>query len=86
MAAAKSIIIKKVVERLFQPLFIFDLIVKDPLVDILDGLFKKSPRQESILRSLLLTAHRTKENAQEIKILNAVVNDAVGILHLLLFN
>lgn len=86
MTAAESIITKKVVERLFQPFSIFDPMVKDPLVDISDDLLKKSPRQESILRSLLLTAHRNKENAQEIEILNTIVDESVGILRPLLYD
>ena len=86
MAAAESVIANKVAEKMLQPLYILDSNVKDTLEDMLDTLFQKSPRQESILRSLLLAAYTSERTIRETDILNTVVDDARSILNPLLFD
>ena len=86
IAAAESVIANKVAEKMLQPLYILDPNVKDTLENMLDSLFEKSPRQESILRSLLLAAYASEGTIRETDILNAVVDGARSILNPLLFN
>ena len=71
---------------MLQPLYILDPNVKDTLENMLDSLFEKSPRQESILRSLLLAAYISEGTIRETDILNAVVDSTRSILNPLLFN
>ena len=86
MAAAESVIANQVAEKMLQPLYILDPNIKDALENILGTLFEKSPRQESILRSLLLAAYASEGTIRETDLLNAVVNGARSILNPLLFN
>lgn len=85
MAAAESIIAKNLADKLLQPLYIVDLTVKKALEDVLDRLFTKNPRQESILRSLLLAACVSEGDTRESRIIKAVVDDVKNILKPLLF-
>ena len=83
-AGAEAIIAKKLCEKLFQPLSFLDCAARDELDRTLDQLFDKSPRQESILRSLLLTAHMSDVRVQEI--MDTAVDDASSLLAPLLFS
>lgn len=53
---------------------------------MLDWLFNKNPRQEAILRSLLLVAHAPDERIQETRIVDTVADNAGSLLAPLLFN
>ena len=86
MAAAESVIANEVAEKLLQPLYTLEPKVKDVLEDMLDALFEKHPRQESILRSLLLAASLSEGTIRETGILKAVLDGARSILNPLLFN
>ncbi len=86
MAAAESIIVNEVAKKMLQPLFILDSNVKGALENMLDNLFEKSPRQESILRSRLLAAYASEGNIRETDIPNAVVDGVKSILNPLLFD
>ena len=86
MAAAESIIARELSEKVFQPLNILEITAKDDLGSTLDRLFNKSPRQESILRSLLLAAYASDGPIQETRIINDVTDSVGNILAPLLFS
>ena len=85
MAAVEAIIAKKLCEKIFQPLHIITFTAKDELERTLDRLYEKRPRQESILRSLLYTAHESDEKAQEKRLVDIVTSDVGELLGPLLF-
>ena len=86
MAAAESIIARNLADKMLQPLYTVDITIKKPLEDILDRLFTKNPRQESILRSLLLAACVSEGDIQESRIIKVVADDVKSILKPLLFD
>jgi len=86
MAAAEAIIAKKVSEEILQPLYTLESPARDELADVLNRLFNKNPRQEAILRSLLLVAHAPDERIHETRIVNTVTDIAGSLLAPLLFN
>lgn len=86
MAAAEAIIAKEVSEEILQPLYTLESPARDELADVLNRLFNKNPRQEAILRSLLLAAHAPDERIHETRIVNTVADNAGSLLAPLLFN
>jgi len=72
MAAAEAIVVKEVSEEILQPLYTLESPAGDELADVLNRLFNKNPRQEAILRSLLVVAHAPDEQIHETRIVNTV--------------
>jgi len=76
MAAAEAIVVKEVSEEIPQPLYTLESPAGDELADVLNRLFNKNPRQEAILRSLLVVAHAPDEQIHETRIVNTVADNA----------
>ena len=78
-AAFEAAVAKKVVESIFQNLYLRSQNERSVLIDILDGFLETSPQKESILRSLLATAHTTDRPHATQSLLKSVVGDIVAI-------
>ena len=78
-AAFEAAVSKKIAESIFQDLYLRSQNERSVLTGILDSFLETSPRKESILRSLLATAHTTDRPHATQSLLNSVVGDIVAI-------
>lgn len=78
-AAFEAVVAKKIVEGIFQNLYLRSQNERIVLTGMLDSFLETSPPKESILRSLLATAHTTDRPHATQSLLNSVVSDIVAI-------